>query len=166
VYYGAVFKIKKEIPDYVHSTTDGMTWSSPMLVNDPETNQYQSHWMPSVSVNYDPTKFVPPGQVTISCYDRRQATASCNTVTDPGCNYERFGRQSPNNGLTWGPNFAISDIIIPEPAQTDSGVQSCYAGDYDSSTAFLGNAFVTWTDGRVSVGGVQIQNVEFARVPD
>ena len=27
-------------------------------------------------------------------------------------------------------------------------------------------AYVTWTDGRVAVGGVQVQNVEFAPVPE
>jgi hypothetical protein len=56
--------------------------------------------------------------------------------------------------------------LIKEPDQQDPGVQSCYAGDYDYNTALGSNAYVTWTDGRVAVGGVQVQNVEFARVPE
>ena len=151
---------------YVRSTDNGATWSTPIVLNDPETNQYQSHWMPSVSVNYDPTSPLPQKKVTVSWYDRRQSTTACNAVTDPGCNYQRFGVQSNDNGVTWGANFAISNQIIPEPAQEDSGVQSCYAGDYDYSTALGQNAYVTWTDGRVSIGGVQVQNVEFAKVPE
>ena len=122
--------------------------------------------MPSVSVNYNLAAFTPPKDVTISWYDRRSATTACNVVTDPGCSYERFAVQSNDNGVTFGANFAVSSGLIPEPDQQDGGVQSCYAGDYDYSTALNAGAFVTWTDGRVSVGGVQVQNVEFAKVPE
>jgi len=146
---------------YTRSTDNGNTWSTPILLNDPESNQYQSHWMPSLSVNYAPGAFTQPMDVTASWYDRRQATSACNNTTDPGCSYQRYGVQSSDNGATWGSNFAVSDQIIPQPAQDDPNIQSCYAGDYDYSTALNGTAYITWTDGRVSVGGVQVQNVEF-----
>ena len=85
------------------------------------------------------------------------------TSTDPGCNYQRYGVQSADNGADLGlPTSQISNVIIPQPAQEDADIQSCYAGDYDYSTALNGNAYVTWTDGRVAVGGVQVQNVFFA----
>jgi len=151
---------------YTRSADNGNTWSTPVLLNDPETNQFQSHWMPSLSVNFAPGGFTQPKSVTVSWYDRRQSTTACNNVTDPGCNYQRFGVQSSDNGVTWGSNIEISDVIIPEPAQDDGNIQPCYAGDYDYATALNSNAFVTWTDGRVSVGGVQVQNVEFASVPE
>src|ERR1019366_3366015 len=151
---------------YTRSTDNGATWSTPIVLNDPETNQYQSHWMPSVSVNYDPTSPLPQKKVTVSWYDRRQATTACNAVTDPGCSYERVGVQSADNGVTWGASFAISNQIIPESAQEAPGVQSSYADDYAYSTALGQNAYVTWTDGRVAIGGVQVQNVEFAKVPE
>jgi hypothetical protein len=151
---------------YQRSTDNGVTWSSPLLLNDPETNQYQSHWMPSLSVNWNPTGFQQPKSVTVSWYDRRQATTPCSVATDPGCSYERVGVQSNDNGNTWGANFAISDQIIPQPTQNDGGVQSCYAGDYDYSTALGGSAYVTWTDGRRMVGGVSVQDVEGATVPE
>jgi hypothetical protein len=86
-------------------------------------------------------------------------------VTDPGCSYERVGIQSADNGSTFQAEITISSQIIPQPAQDDPLVQSCYAGDYDYNTALNGNAYVTWTDGRVAVGGVQVQNVDFAAVP-
>jgi hypothetical protein len=151
---------------YTRSTDNGSTWSTPILLNDPETNQYQSHWMPSLSVNYSPGAFSQPQDVTVSWYDRRQATTACNNVTDPGCAYQRYGVQSSNNGSSWGSNIAVSDQIIPQPAQDDGNIQSCYAGDYDYSTALDANAFITWTDGRVSIGGVQVQNVEFEALPE
>jgi hypothetical protein len=151
---------------YTRSTDNGNTWSTPIVLNDPETNQYQSHWMPSLSVNYSPGAFRQPEDVTVSWYDRRQATSACNNVGDPGCNYQRYGVQSSDNGHTWGSNIEISDIIIPQPAQEDPDFPACYAGDYDYATALNGNAFVTWTDGRVAVGGVQVQNVEFASQPE
>ncbi len=151
---------------YVRSTDNGNTWSAPIKLNDDTGGQFKTQWMPSVSVNYNPASPLPQGKVTVSWYDRRSATSACNNVTDPGCSYERYGVQSADNGATWGANFAISSQIIPQPAQEDPGVQSCYAGDYDYSTALGSSAYVTWTDGRVAVGGVQVQNVEFAKVPE
>jgi hypothetical protein len=151
---------------YQRSTDNGVTWSSPIKLNDDPGGQFKTQWMPSLSVNYNLAGFTQPEDVTVSWYDRRSATSACNTVTDSGCNYERYAVQSHDNGATWGANFAVSTGIINQPAQQDPFVQSCYAGDYDYNTALNGNAYVTWTDGRVSVGGVQVQNVEFAKVPE
>ncbi|MGA2372371.1 MAG: sialidase family protein [Candidatus Korobacteraceae bacterium] len=147
---------------YTRSTDNGNTWSTPIVLNTPETNQYQSHWMPNLSVNFSPGSFTQPQDVTASWYDRRQATSACSAVSDPGCNYQRYGVQSSDNGNTWGSNIEISNVIINEPAQDDPYIQSCYAGDYDYATALNSNAYITWTDGRVAVGGVQVQNVFFA----
>jgi hypothetical protein len=144
---------------YVRSTDNGATWSTPLKLNDDPDQQYHTQWMPSLSVNL-------AGKVTASWYDRRSVATACNSATDPGCNYERYGAQSADNGATWGANFAISSAIIPQPQQQDSGVQSCYAGDYDYSTAQGTNAYVTWTDGRRNVGGVQVQDVNLAVVPE
>jgi len=151
---------------YTRSTDNGVTWSTPILLNDPETNQYQSHWMPSLSVNYSPGSFRQPQDVTVAWYDRRQATTLCSQPTDPGCSYQIFGVQSHDNGNTWGANIEISDIIIPQPGQDDSNLPDCYAGDYNYATALNGNAFITWTDGRISVEGVNVQNVFFAAQPE
>jgi len=151
---------------YQRSTNNGKTWSAAKKLNTDPDAQFKEQWMPSLSATSD-------GKITASWYDRRKATSACNSVGDPGCNYERVGRQSKTNGATWLPEITISTAVIPQPAQDDPFVQQCYAGDYDYSTALngadssaTGFAYVTWTDGRRSVGGVNVQDVDFAKVPE
>jgi hypothetical protein len=143
---------------YQRSTDNGKTWSKPIKLNTDKDNKFRTQWMPSLSVDLD-------GKVTVAWYDRRKATTACVSVGNPGCNYERVGRQSNDNGATFMPEFAISTGIIPQPAQDDGGVVGCYAGDYDYDTTLNGNAYVTWTDGRRSVQGTHVQDVDFAKVP-
>jgi hypothetical protein len=144
---------------YTRSVDNGKTWSKPIKLNTDKDASFKTQWMPSLSVDDD-------GEVTASWYDRRAATSACNNTTDPGCKYERVGRQSKNNGASFLPEITISTGIIPQPAQDDGFVQPCYAGDYDYSTALGNSAYVTWTDGRRSVGGVNVQDVDFAKVPE
>lgn len=110
--------------------------------------------MPSLSIN-------PAGKLTASWYDRRQASTACSTYTDVGCSYNRYARQSPNNGVTWQTDFVVSSSLSPQPSPF-----SCYAGDYDYNTARGSTAFITWTDGRRNVNGVAVQDVNFAAVPE
>ena len=144
---------------YQRSTDNGATWSAAVKVNQDADAQFKTQWMPSLSVNLQ-------GKVTISWYDRRAATSACNVPTDAGCSYQRWGRQSKDNGLTFQPEFVISTALIPQPDQQDGGVQSCYAGDYDYDTALNGVSYITWTDGRRVVNGVHVQDVDFAAVPE
>ncbi len=151
---------------YQRSTDNGMTWSKAIKLNTDADAAFKTQWMPSLSATSD-------GNVTASWYDRRKATSACNNVGDPGCNYERVGRQSKTNGATWQTEGAISNSIITQPAQNDPNVVSCYAGDYDYNVALnaadtgkTGTAYVTWTDGRKKVGGVSVENVGFARGPE
>lgn len=146
---------------YTRSTDNGATWSTPLLLNtDTPGVQYHSQWMPSLSVN-------SAGKLTASWYDRRQASTACNTYTDIGCSYNRYARQSADNGVTWQPSdYVVTSSLSPQPAQLDGTVQSCYAGDYDYNTAQGSNAYITWTDGRRSVNGVAVQDVNFATVPE
>jgi hypothetical protein len=144
---------------YQRSKNNGKTWSKPIKLNTDKDAAFKTQWMPSLSAT-------SAGDVTASWYDRRKATSACNSVGDPGCNYERVGRQSQTNGSSFMPEITISTGVIPQPAQADSGIVPCYAGDYDYDTALNGNAYVTWTDGRRVVGGTNVQDVEFAKVPE
>jgi hypothetical protein len=141
---------------YVRSTDNGRTWSAPIELNTDSDNVYHTQWMPSLAT--DGTG------VMVSWYDRRAATSSCTVATDPGCSYERIGRQSNDNGVTWGSEITISSALIPQPTQTDPAIASCYAGDYNNDRSLNGQAFDSWTDGRRSVGGVQVQDVNFAAI--
>jgi hypothetical protein len=143
---------------YTRSVNNGKTWSKAIKLNTDKDASFKTQWMPSLSVDDD-------GEVTASWYDRRAATSACTNTTDPGCKYERVGRQSKNNGVNFLAEITISSGVIPQPAQDDPFVQTCYAGDYDYSTALGGSAYVTWTDGRRAVGGINVQDVEFAKVP-
>jgi hypothetical protein len=97
------------------------------------------------------------GVVRAHWYDRRD--------TDDGLDYEIWGSESTDGGMTWS-EYLISDTgnPIPEPLQPDPNVQPCYAGDYNYATSFGETSYVTWTDGRNAVTGVPQQDVEFATV--
>src|SRR5262249_30342974 len=144
---------------YQRSKDNGATWSKPFKLNTDADAQFKTQWMPSLSANLN-------GKVTVAWYARRSATSACNSVSDPGCQYERVARQSRNNGQNFQAEIALSPGLIPQPAQEDPFVVDCYAGDYDYNTALNGNAYVTWTDGRRSVGGTHVQDVVFAKVPE
>jgi sugar lactone lactonase YvrE len=141
---------------YVRSTDNGRTWSTPIKLNTDTDNSFHTQWMPSLSVDKN-------GNLTVSWYDRRAATSACTVATDPGCSYERVGRQSSNNGVSFAAEITLSTALIPQPTQTDPGVVSCYAGDYDYDSNLNGDAYDSWTDGRRAVSGVQVQDVNFAQ---
>jgi hypothetical protein len=132
---------------YVRSTDNGTTWSVPFKLNSDVGTQPQ--WQPSISATAS-------GGIFAAWYDRRNAGA--------GTSYEYFGRVSTDNGATWQTDQAVSDVLIPQPAQPDPNVQTCYAGDYNYHSTFGNTAFVTWDDGRNTVGGTNTQDVEFDRV--
>lgn len=142
---------------YTRSTDNGVTWSKGKKLNGTADAQFKEQWMPSLSVD-------AAGGVTVAWYDRRKATTACKKVGDPGCNYERIARQSTDNGVTFTGLKSVSGVV-PQPAQQDPSVVSCYAGDYDYDTTLNGNAFITWTDGSRVVGGVNVQDVNFSTIP-
>ena len=89
---------------YQRSTDNGKTWSKAIKLNTDKDAPNKTQWMPSLSATAD-------GNLTASWYDRRKATSACNSVGDPGCNYERVGRQSKTNGTSW--NYRRSQSAAP-----------------------------------------------------
>ncbi len=135
---------------YVRSSDTGFTWSTPARLNSDATSRGQ--WGVSLSVNAQ-------GAVFVSWYDER------NTDTDA---LQRFGRASLDNGLTWGQDMPISDVIFPKPLQPDGNVSGTFVGTYNhTSFSNDGNgsyAYHTWTDGRVSIEGSPQQDVFFDKI--
>lgn len=125
---------------YTQSVDFGATWSAPIVLN--TDGGLNAHWMPSLSITGS-------GKLRAGWYDRRNTT--------DGLNYQYFGIESLDGGMTWGPDFPVSSVLIPQPEQPDPGIQACYAGDYNYHTAFGETTYFTWTDGRVPImdpGGV------------
>ena len=56
-------------------------------------------------------------------------------------------------------------MLIPQPEQPDTNVETCYAGDYNYATAFGTSHYATWTDGRKPLALHFTQDVEFAASP-
>lgn len=137
---------------YVRSTDNGRTWSKAIKLNTDVDNAYHTQWMPSLTAD-------KKGQVTAAWYDRRAATSACANVGDPGCNYERVGRQSSNNGAKFGSEITISSMTITQA----TGV-ACFAGDSTYDTTLNGKVYDAWTDGRRTFDGQHVENVEFAAV--
>ena len=133
---------------YTRSTDDGLTWSATTRLNTDSGIRLQ--WQPALSVS-------PAGHVFVSWYDARNTT---------GNDYERWGRLSNDNGVTWQADDVISDASSPLPLQPDPNVQPCYAGDYDRSFADGTAFFISWVDGRTLISGNSQQDVFFDKVPD
>src|SRR2546430_17695141 len=52
----------------------------------------------------------------------------------------------------------FSDVVTPLPAQPDTGIVGCYAGDYDYGSAILTKHLTSWVDGRVAISGQSQQD--------
>jgi hypothetical protein len=56
-----------------------------------------------------------------------------------------YARRSNDNGVTWLPDDAFSDVVSPLPAQPGS--------DYDYASALATKHLSSWVDGRVPING-------------
>ncbi|HUS16626.1 MAG TPA: hypothetical protein VM536_16650, partial [Chloroflexia bacterium] len=140
---------------YSRSTDNGASWSAGIKLNTDATTLRQ--WQPSLAAN-------AAGAVFVGWYDQRNGNEPCVAGANAPC-YERFGRASLDNGLTWQADQSLSDVISPLPAQPDPGIQASYVGDYDYSSANGNNFYQTWVDGRVLIGGASQQDVFFDKIP-
>jgi hypothetical protein len=140
---------------YIRSTDSGVTFAAPLKLNTDTTTRPQ--WQPNISVS-------PTGSLFATWYDGREF-GSC-TYGNPGvpC-YRMWSRKSTDNGATWSPDSALSDVPSPLPAQPDITVQGTYAGDYDYGSAIATQHVTSWVDGRVTLSGSSQQDAFFDKEP-
>ena len=133
---------------YIRSTNGGSTFSAPFKLNSDATARPQ--WQPNISVS-------PAGTVLATWYDGRESAGCTRGNAGVPC-YRMWSRKSNDNGATWLPDDAFSDVMSPLPAQPDPGIQATYAGDYDYGSAIGAKHVTSWTDGRVAIGGSSQQD--------
>jgi len=94
---------------FVRSTDGGITWSSPLRINDDPVNGNQYHWFGTLAV-------APNGRLDAIWYDTR------NDIT--GNTSELFYSYSLDGGVTWAPNHQLSlafDETVGYPNQNKIG---------------------------------------------
>src|SRR5947207_2036079 len=133
---------------YIRSTDGGGTFGSPLKLNTDSTLRPQ--WQANLSVS-------PAGTLFATWYDARES-ASCTAGNPAVPCYRMWSRKSNDNGASWLPDDALSDVVTPLPSQPDPGIQPTYAGDYDYGSALLTKHLTSWTDGRVAISGTSQQD--------
>ena len=136
---------------YIRSTDDGVTFSAPVQLNTDTTTR--PNWQPNISAAED-------GSLVAVWYDGREFTNCVKSDPNTPC-YRMWARKSLDNGLTWQPDEAFSDVASPLPGQPDFNIVTEYVGDYDYSN-HVGNTHLhPWTDGRVAISNASQQDAFF-----
>ena len=136
---------------YIRSTDRGVTFSAPFQLNT-STDPTKAQWQPNLSVS-------STGSLFAVWYDERERTAaSCQPSSPSTPCYRMWARRSTDNGATWLPDDAFSNVVTPLPLQPDPGIQATYAGDYDYASSSPNQHLHAWVDGRVAISGSSQQD--------
>ena len=115
---------------YVRSTDGGITFSTPVRLNDDGTAT--SQWSPSIAVTED-------GRIGVKWWDRRNDPLN-DSLTDV------YMTVSADGGATFGRNVRVTDHNwVFGPSALGS-----YHGDYDGLAGDSGNFHLSWSDERGS----------------
>src|SRR5205814_4219240 len=135
---------------YIRSTDGGVTFGTPFLLNTDGGTRPQ--WQPNLSVS-------PAGTLLATWYDARESLdTDCQYGNPASPCYRMWSRKSNDNGLSWLPDDALSDVVSPLPAQSDPNIVGSYVGDYDYGAALLTKHVTSWADGRVAISGASQQD--------
>lgn len=118
----------------VHSTSQGVTWSSPVRVNDDPTGVRKDQFNQWLSV--DPVT----GMVDVSWNDARNDPA--DTATDI------FFSSSIDGGVSFVSNSKVTTAVSDESANNPSADAGNQYGDYEGIVAYNDAIHPVWTDGR------------------
>src|SRR6266481_861189 len=131
---------------YIRSTDSGVTFGAPFQLNS-DTDPLKAQWEPSLSVS-------PSGTLFAVWYDERDGggASTCIAGSNSPC-YRMYARRSNDNGVTWLPDDAFSDVVSPLPPQLEPGIVPSYVSDYDYASALATKHLASWVDGRVPING-------------
>ena len=132
-------------PDVVmiRSTNGGISWSTPVRVNNDALNNGKDQYYPWCAVDQS------NGQLHIVFYDNRLTTSDSTGV---------WMASSNDGGMTFD-NFKVSDANFkPKPI---SGLAGGYQGDYIGITAANSKAYPFWADDRTGNYQAWISQVSF-----
>ncbi len=113
------------------STNNGATWSTPVVLNDDNTQTDQFH--PTLSVE---SNGAGGDKVTVTWYDRRDDPNNCLAYV--------YGTQSTDNGTTWSANARLTS------ASSNFDGNPNGPGDYSSSTPFAPAVWPFFSDHRTT----------------
>ncbi len=118
---------------FTRSTDEGITWSSPIIINDVTAGQ---HFFPTISASN--------GIINVAWYDSRLNSGTTMIALDV------FYAQSLNGGASFSPNARITSISFnPELVErTDFGDTEIFMSDYIQITASPEFAQIIWSDNR------------------
>ena len=123
-----------------YSTDQGVTWSSPVTVNDDVPSTGNNQWHPSIWCD------TGTGRLFVKWMDTRNTPTS-----DSAYIYASF---SDDGGLTWAANQRISNQKMRINCTTcGGGGTPRYQGDYDAIISNDNQALAMWTDFRAGSFG-------------
>jgi hypothetical protein len=134
---------------YVRSTDQGLTFSSPLKLNDDNTTTTQ--FLPSIAATAD-------GTLAVKWWDRRNDTTN-DSLTDV------YMTISNNGGTSFGKNFRVTNhnwFFSP----IEIGFASGYHGDYDGIAAEGNNFYLSWSDERSGSSDAFFSQISAGRDPN
>ncbi|RLG09890.1 hypothetical protein DRN73_09150 [Candidatus Pacearchaeota archaeon] len=113
---------------FTKSTNGGLTWSSPIRLNDDPYNNPVDQFHPWIDVDQN-------GTITVVFYDRRN-DPSGNLLMDV------YITKSTDGGQTWTPNERVTSV------SSDPSAKGGLIGEYIGLDVYYGKPFIIWTDTR------------------
>jgi len=118
-----------------YSTDQGVTWSSPVTVNDDVPSTGNNQWHPSIWCDKS------SGRLFVKWMDTRNTPTSDSAYI--------YASYSDNGGITWAANQRMSNQKMRINCTTcGGGGTPRYQGDYDAIISHNNQALAMWTDFR------------------